>query len=70
MRTDPEQFRTTRPMAEEVLEFLSQNCIGSYAMVLANHDVDTLAMVAALSKEQIVTLNEEHEQVCICMYKV
>jgi hypothetical protein len=63
MRTDPEQFSTTRPMAHEVLEFLRQNCISSFAMVLANHDIDTLAMVASLSREQVALLSEEHEQI-------
>ncbi len=63
MRTDPEQFRNTRPMADEVLEFLSRNCLSSYAVVLANHDVDTLAMLAALRPKQVALLNEEHEQV-------
>ncbi len=63
MRTDPEQFRNTRPMADEVLDFLRQNCLSSYAMVLANHEIDTLAMVSALTNEQVATLNEEHEQV-------
>ncbi len=63
MRTDPEQFRNTRPMADEVLDFLRQNCLSSYAMVLANHDIDTLAMLATLTREQVSVLNEEHEQV-------
>jgi hypothetical protein len=63
MRTDPEQFCNSRPMADEVLEFLSHNCLGSYADVLANHDVDSLLMLAALDKEQVARLNEEHEDV-------
>ena len=42
-------------MGEEVLDFLRSNGLDSYAVVFANHDVDTLAMVAALRPEQVRT---------------
>ncbi len=53
IRTDPDQFRNTRPMADEVLDFLCLNGLESYSIVFANHDVDNLAMVAALMPEQV-----------------
>ncbi len=60
LRTDTEQFRRTRPMGEEVLDFLHTCGLESFAMVFAHHDLDTLAMVAALSPEQVCMF--------VCMY--
>ncbi len=53
IRTDTDQFCNTRPMGEEVLDFLSANGLESYATVLLNHDVDTLSMIASLGPEQV-----------------
>jgi hypothetical protein len=57
------QFSDTRPMGEEVLEFLAQNCLSSYEVVLAYQDIDSLAMLAALGPEQVTKLCEEHDEV-------
>ncbi len=59
---DPEQFRNSRPMAHEVLEFLSDNGVSTFAAIFASHDLDTLAMVAALPSEHIQTLIREHHE--------
>ncbi len=59
---DTEQFCNTRPMAHEVLEFLEHNSLNSYALVFASHDIDTLAMVAALQSKHVATLNREHNE--------
>eukprot|EP00290_Baffinella_frigidus_P041768 CAMPEP_0180287810 /NCGR_PEP_ID=MMETSP0988-20121125/13621_1 /TAXON_ID=697907 /ORGANISM="non described non described, Strain CCMP2293" /LENGTH=842 /DNA_ID=CAMNT_0022262261 /DNA_START=659 /DNA_END=3183 /DNA_ORIENTATION=+ len=62
LRSDPKYFERGRPMASEVLEWLQEENLRSYAPLFVYHRLDSLDYVARLEKENLSQLFDEHEE--------
>ena len=60
MSSNPTAFVSVRPMGQEVMEWLEENVIESYAPVLAMNGMDSLFAISCLKDEEIKQLAEEH----------
>lgn len=58
--TSPEAFVSVRPMGQEVLEWLEENVLDTYAPILAANGLDNLFTISRLENDQIMRLAEDH----------
>ena len=61
-RTHQMRFTNNRPAGQEVLDWLHENQLSSYAPLFVHYCLDSLLAVAHLSREQVSRLAEEHEE--------
>ncbi|KAJ1479745.1 hypothetical protein T484DRAFT_2022949, partial [Baffinella frigidus] len=62
LRSDPKYFEQGRPMGSEVLEWLQEENLRSYAPLFVYHRLDSLDYVARLEKANLSQLFDEHEE--------
>jgi hypothetical protein len=60
IRTHPMHFTNNRPGGQEVLEWLSENKLSSYAPLFLHYRIDSLLLLANLSRQQVSRLSEEY----------
>jgi hypothetical protein len=60
MSSSPETFVSVRPMGQEVLEWLEENVLDTYAPILAANGLDNLFTISRLENDQIMRLAEDH----------
>ena len=60
MSSSPEVFVSVRPMGQEVVEWLKENVIDTYAPILAANGLDNLFTISQLENDQIIRLAEDH----------
>ena len=56
----PMHFTNNRPQGQEVLDWLRENQLSSYAQLFLHYGLDSLLLVAHLSHQQVSRLAEEH----------
>jgi len=61
MSSRPEVFVSVRPMGQEVVEWLKENVIDTYAPILAANGLDNLFTISQLENDQIFQLAEDHK---------
>jgi len=62
LRSDPKYFEQGRPMGSEVLEWLQEENLRSYAPLFVYYRLDSLEYVARLERANLVHLFDEHEE--------
>jgi hypothetical protein len=60
IRTHPMHFTNNRPGGQEVLEWLSENKLSSYAPLFLHYGIDSLLLLKELSRQQVSRLAEEY----------
>ena len=60
IHSDPRTFVSIRPMGQEVMEWLQENVLETYAPVLAINGLDNLFAVSSLKDDEIRKLSSEH----------
>jgi hypothetical protein len=60
LSSSPDVFVSVRPMGQEVVEWLKENVLDTYAPILAANGLDNLFTISQLENDQIIRLAEDH----------